>query len=117
MAGPILGKSIFDMLFDSIVGIVEKGAGLVQSMGQGLSDGLTSIGDSMANAVPGMGGFLGGGGNDGPSQSQAVEIAPTKEINLPGRSEERFSVNMEELGQFSPPSFSAKGPDQNIGIA
>ena len=116
MAGPILGKSIFDLLFDSIVGMVEKGVGLAQSMGQGLSDGLTSIGDGISNAVPGMGSFLAGGGSDGPS-APAIERAPSQEIQAPSRSEERYSVNMEELGNFSPPSFSAKGPEQNIGIA
>jgi hypothetical protein len=110
---PILKRNIFEMCFDTVVGVAEACGRGVQS----ISDGIGSLGggNSLGGGMFGsMKEALGFGGNTLPPEF-SLERAPAVEIAGPAPSLGKYEVSMCDLGEFSAPTFGC-GASQSTGV-
>lgn len=95
---PIMNKSIFDVLFDSVVGIAEKAGSMAMSAAEGLGEGITAAAGEVFGRVSSVSlGNSVSSSEASPSLVQAPqqEVAPTKAS--------AYDVSLAELGSFSAP--------------
>jgi hypothetical protein len=72
------------------------------------------VGESIGGALSSLGDWVAGGtGQSTPVQAAAQE--PSISIQTPAQSVDRFTVSMEELGNFSPPAVGV-GASRGAGM-
>ncbi len=104
-------------LFQMLTKIVLDGpAALIRGAGS-LLGSLTAGGDEGRSGGSGGGFSLGsifGGGSDAATAS--VSQQPSMAIQTPTQSVDRFTVSMDELGTFSPPSVGSAARSNDMGM-